>query len=133
MMRGRSEADATHVSARSTAADPDLVKLTCSQRDRDDEAERFEQLLPEVVVEPGRDTAERRQLPGNRLGHAWMVVTEEHGAATRREIKVLTILVVPHVRPVTPHEAQVARSATQFIEPTIWKYRGHPRNLRYVR
>ena len=59
MMRGRSDADATHVMARSTAADPDAVKLTCVRGVGNDEAEGLEQLLPEVVVEARRDRAER--------------------------------------------------------------------------
>ena len=92
---------------------PGLGEAHVRQRDRDDEAQRFEQLLPEVVIEAGRDATERRQLVGDRLGHARVVVTEQHGAAARRQIKVLAILVVPHVRPVASDEAQVARAATE--------------------
>src|ERR1700676_809384 len=103
------------------------------QRNRNDEAERFKQFLTKVVVETRRHAAERRQLMTDRLDDARMPVAEQRGAAGRGEIQVLAFLVIPHVSPIASVETKVARAVTQLVEPPIWKHRGHPCNLRYVR
>ena len=108
MRRDRSDADATQVMARSTAAEPEAVKLTWVSGHRDDEAEGLEQLLAEVVVESRRHPAECAQLTDDRVADAWVVVSQQRRPAVRGEVQEPAVLVIPDVRAVASNEPQVA-------------------------
>src|ERR1700722_7791036 len=92
---------------------------------RNDEAECLEQLLAKVIVETWRDSGERTELAADGLVDPRIVVTEQRRAAVRRQVEIAAILVIPDVCAVTAHETEIPRRATQFIEPPIWKNRGH--------
>ncbi len=125
MIRRRSETEATHRTATSIAADPDGGEGDVRQGHRDDEAQRLEQLLPDVVLESGRRRGEGVELCGDRLDDPRMVVSQKRARAARRQVQVATVLVIPDIRTLAPDQPQRTRRAMQLIEPPIRKNRGH--------
>ena len=81
-----------------------------SQRYRDDEAQRLQQLLAEVVVESRRHTDERAQLAGDRVADARVVVPEHDRAVRAHQVDVLVAVDVPDPGPpAAAHELRVLR------------------------